>query len=195
MKKLIFGTMFFSLVMTAPASVMARVNIGVGVSMPVISFSSPPNVIAIPYTDVYAVPGIDVDLFFWNGWWWRSWQGNWYRSHYYDRGWNYYHNVPSFYSKVDPSWRRYYRERNWHGYRWNYERIPHRQLKQNWGNWGKSRHWEKQGAWGIQDHHSQPQQQKRFKQSRHFQHQGRHDGGGHGHGGGEEGRSGGRHNR
>ncbi|MGD0663676.1 MAG: hypothetical protein ABSD38_37035, partial [Syntrophorhabdales bacterium] len=39
---------------------------------PPIAFQGPPDVIAMPDTsDVYEVPGVDADLFFWNGWWWR----------------------------------------------------------------------------------------------------------------------------
>jgi hypothetical protein len=40
---------------------------------PPIPFTAPPDVIVIPETNVYVAPDIDVDLFFWNGWWWRLW--------------------------------------------------------------------------------------------------------------------------
>ena len=113
---------------------MAQVGISVSIGLPPpIAFAAPPDVIVIPDThDVYVVPGIDVDLFFWNGWWWRPWEGRWYRSRYYNRGWGYYSNVPSFYYDVDPGWRGYYRDRNWYGHPWNYERIHHQRLQRNW---------------------------------------------------------------
>ena len=110
--------------------------------------------------DVYVVPDIDVDMFFWNGWWWRLWEGRWYRSHYYDRGWGYYNNVPSFYFDVDPGWRGYYRDHNWYGHPWNYERIPNPRLQQNWKSWHNDRHWERQGTWGVQSYQPRPQQQR-----------------------------------
>ena len=48
---------------------MARVDVGVSISLPpLIVFASPPELIVIPKTYVYVAPGIDVDLFFWNGW-------------------------------------------------------------------------------------------------------------------------------
>ena len=79
---------------------------------PPIPFVAPPEMVVIPETYVYVAPDIDVDLFFWNGWWWRLWEDRWYRSHYYNRGWGYYNNVPSFYFDVDPGWRGYYRDHN-----------------------------------------------------------------------------------
>ena len=129
--------------------------------------------IVIPDTnDVYVVPDIDVDLFFWNGWWWRLWEGRWYRSHYYDRGWDYYNNVPSFYFDVDPGWRGYYRDRNWYGHRWNYERIPHQRLHQNWKSWHNNRYWERQRTWGVENYQPRPQKQRQeLRQQRQQQYQ------------------------
>jgi hypothetical protein len=88
MKKLLFGTMLFALIIVVPISTMAEVDIYFNISLPPpIVFHEPPDVIVIPDTnDVYVVPYIDADLFFWNGWWWRLWEAHWYRSHYYDRG-------------------------------------------------------------------------------------------------------------
>ena len=118
MKHLLFGAMLFALVIVVPIPTMAAVNINVNISLPPpIVFEAPPEVVVIPDTDdVYVDPDIDVDLFFWNGWWWRLWEGRWYRSQYYNQGWVYYDNVPSFYFDVDPDWRGYYRNHDWHGH-------------------------------------------------------------------------------
>ena len=88
MKKLLFGTILLALVSVFPITTMAAVDISVNISLPPpIVFQAPPDVIVMPDTDdVYVVPDIDVDMFFWNGWWWRLWEGRWYRSQYYDRG-------------------------------------------------------------------------------------------------------------
>lgn len=88
------------------------------------------------------------------------WEGRWYRSHYYNQGWSYYRNVPSFYFDVDPGWRGYYRDHNWYGHPWNYERIPNQRLQQNWKGWQSNRHWEKQGTWGVQSYQPRSQQQR-----------------------------------
>src|SRR5512135_1627615 len=162
MNKLLFGTIFLALAVIVPVPAMAGVNIDIGISLPPpIVFEAPPAVIVLPDTDdVYVVPDIDVDIFFWNGWWWRLWEGRWYRSHYYNRGWAYYYNVPSFYFDVDPGWRGYYRDHDWYGHRWDYERIPNRRLQQNWRTWHNDRYWERQNTWGVQGYRPRPQQQR-----------------------------------
>lgn len=140
---------------------------------PPLPFDAPPDVIAMPDTDdVYVVPGIEVDLFFWSGWWWRPWGGHWYRSLYYNHGWGYYNAIPSFYYDVDPGWRGYYRDRNWYGHRWDYERIPHQRLQQHWKSWQNDRHWERQGTWGVRNYQPRPQQQRQeLRQQRQRQYQ------------------------
>ncbi len=158
---IIFGTFSLTLLTAVPTFTMASVDVHISIPPPPpIVFAGPPEVVVIPDTYVYVVPGIDVDLFFWDGWWWRLWEGRWYRSHYYDRGWAYYNHVPSFYFDVDPGWRAYYRSHNWYGHRWNYERIPYSRLQQNWKSWQNNRYWEKRGTWGVQSYQPRPVQQR-----------------------------------
>jgi len=164
MEKLLLGTILLALAIVVPMPTMARVDVSIGIGIPLpppVVFQAPPNVIVMPDTNyVYVVPDIDVDMFFWYGWWWRLWEGRWYRSHYYDRGWAYYDRIPSFYFDVDPGWRGHYRDHNWYGHRWNYERIPNRRLQQNWKSWQNNRHWERHGTWGVQSYQPRPQQQR-----------------------------------
>jgi hypothetical protein len=173
MKRLFFGTMLLALVIVVPIPTMSQVDINVRIGLPPpIVFATPPELVVIPDTYVYVAPDIDVDLFFWNGWWWRLWEGRWYRSRYYNRGWGYYRNVPAFYFDVDPGWRGYYRDRNWYGHRWDYERIPNQRLQQNWRSWQNNRRWERQGTWGVQNYQPRPQQQKQeVRQQRERQYQ------------------------
>jgi hypothetical protein len=163
MNKLFCGTIFLALAIAVPVSATAGVSIGFGISLPPpVVFHAPPEVIVLPDTDdVYVVPDIDVDIYFWGGWWWRFWDGRWYRSHYYDRDWGYYSRVPSFYFDIDPGWRRYYRDRNWYGHRWNYERIPDQRRRANWQNWKTNRYWERRRTWGVQDYRLRPQRERR----------------------------------
>ena len=151
MKKLFFGTMILGSVLAFPLPMMARIDVGISVSLPPpIVFAAPPEVVVIPETYVYAVPDSDVDMYFYNGWWWRLWDGRWYRSHRYDSGWAYYQRVPSFYTGIPSGWRNDYRDHRWRGHQWNYQRIPQQQVQRNWKSWEKSRHWEKQQTWGVQ---------------------------------------------
>jgi len=152
MKKLLLGTMLLASVIAVPLPTMARVDIGISISLPpLIVFAAPPEVVVIPETNVYVVPDLDVDIFFYNGWWWRPWEGRWYRSRQYNAGWVYYQSVPSFYVRIPSGWRDDYREHRWGGRQWDYQRIPHQQVQQNWRNWEKNKHWEKQNTWGVQD--------------------------------------------
>jgi len=164
MNKVLSGTILLAFAIVVPVSTMAAmdVNIGIGIGLPPpIVFEAPPAVIVIPDTRfVYAVPDIEVDLFFWNGWWWRLWEGRWYRSRYYNRGWTYYNRVPQFYFDVDPGWRGYYSEHNWYGHPWNYQPIPEQRLRQNWKTWQNNRYWERRGTWGVQRYQPRPQKQR-----------------------------------
>ena len=151
MKKLLFRTILLASVLLFPVPTMAEVNIGISIPLPpLIVFSAPPEVVVIPETYVYVVPDSDVDIFFYDGWWWRPWEGRWYRSRHYGSGWVYYQRVPSFYTRVPSSWRSDYRDRRWGGHQWNHQRIPHQELQRNWSTWKKSNHWEKQQTWGVQ---------------------------------------------
>src|SRR5512143_138186 len=167
MKKLVLWTILLVSAVVASVPAMAGVDVSIGISLPPpIVFAAPPDVIAMPETnDVYVVPDVDVDIYFWNGWWWRPWEGRWYRSHYYNRGWVSYNNVPNFYFDVDPGWRGHYRAHNWYGHQWNYERIPNRRLQRNWKNWHNDRHWERQRTWGVQGYKPRPHQE--IQESRH----------------------------
>jgi len=150
MKKFLVGTILLALVLVFPIPTMAAVDVGISISLPPIVFSAPPLTVVIPGTNVYAVPDSEVDIFFYGGWWWRPWEGRWYRSRNYDSGWARYRSAPSFYRGIPSGWRNDYRERRWKGHEWNYERIPHEQVQRNWRSWEKSRHWEKQNYWGVQ---------------------------------------------
>jgi len=152
MKKILLRAVFLALMVLMPVSVMAEVDVQVNVNIPLpppIVFPAPPEVVVIPETYVYAVPDVDVDIFFYSGWWWRPWDGRWYRSRHYDRGWVYYRQVPSFFRAIPPGWRHDYRDRRWRGYEWEHRRIPHRDAEKNWRGWQKDRYWEKEHYWGV----------------------------------------------
>ncbi len=150
MRRLLLGTMLLALAFVFPMKATAGVDVGVSISLPpLVVFSGPPEVVVLPETNVYVVPDLDVDVFFYGGWWWRPWEGRWYRSRSYDSGWGRYGGVPSFYRGIPSGWRNDYRERRWKGHEWSHKRVPHQQVQRNWRSWEKSRHWEKQDSWGV----------------------------------------------
>jgi hypothetical protein len=179
MKKLFFGTLFLALVLVLPVPTMARVNVSVGISLPPIVFGGPPELVVIPETNVYAVPSVDADIFFYGGWWWRPWNGGWYRSRSYDSGWGHYQGRPSFYRSVPSDWRNNYRENRWKGNQWNHQAVPHQQVQKNWKNWEKNKHWQKQNSWGVQgmknDRKGSRQQQQQHEQQGGHEQRGDHE--------------------
>jgi len=154
MKKLFFGIMLLALLTAFPFSSEAAVDVDVHIGIPLppaIVFSAPPLTVVIPETYIYAVPDVPQDIFFYGGWWWRPWEGRWYRSHSYDRGWAYYKGAPSFYPHVPPRWREDYRNHHWKGHPWKHQRVPAKQVQGNWRGWEKKKHWENQQHWGVPD--------------------------------------------
>jgi hypothetical protein len=152
MKKILSMIMFFAWVALARSPAAAEVSVRVGINIPlppVISFSVPPEVVVIPETYVYFVPDVEAEIFFFAGWWWRPWEGRWYRSRYYDRDWAYHDRAPSFYSQIPPGWRNDYRERRWKDHRWEQRRVPHGEMQKNWRSWQKNNYWEKENHWGL----------------------------------------------
>jgi hypothetical protein len=174
MKKLLFGTLLLALVIAGPiSSVMAaggRMDVGVSVPLPPpLMFPAPPQLVVIPETYVYAVPDVDVDIFFYGGWWWRPWEGRWYRSQRYDSGWGHYRGTPSFYGHVPSGWRNDYKQGRWKGHQWDRRKVPHQQAQKNWKGWERDKHWEKQNNWGVRGlkkPSKQPQQQYQGDQRR-----------------------------
>ncbi len=131
MKKLFLGSMLLALAISVPVSTIAGVKVSIGFPLPPpIVVATPPEVVVLPNTGVYAAPDLAVDLFFFDGWWWRPWEGRWYRSRSYHSGWAYYDGVPYFHGGVPSGWRDDYRAHRWHGQDWHYQRVSHPQLQQ-----------------------------------------------------------------
>ena len=133
---------------------------------PPIEFASPPGVIMIPETNVYVVPHLGEDMFFYGGWWWRPWGERWYRSRHYSSGWVYYEGVPSFHARIPSGWRDDYNNSRWRGHQWNYQQISYQQLQRNWSSRKESRDWEKQQTLGAQGLKPRTQQSSRAVHSK-----------------------------
>ena len=126
---------------------VAEAPIDMGVSVPLpppIVISGPPEMVALPDTDVYVVPDCDQDIYFYGGWWWRPWGGRWYRSLNYDSGWEFYNGVPGWYGGVYPHWRENFRNHMWGGERWDYRPVPYHDVRTNWKSWQSSGYWRNQ---------------------------------------------------
>jgi hypothetical protein len=160
MKKAMIGTLFLLVAVLVPFSASAQIGVSVNVGVPLpppIVFTAPPEVVVLPETNVYAVPDVEADIYFSQGWWWRPWEGRWYRSRQYDGGWAFYRQAPPpFYRNVPPGWRNDYREHRWRGREWNHERIPHGEMERNWRGWERDRHWQQRNAGGARGMEPRP---------------------------------------
>ncbi len=102
---------------------------------PPYAISAPPEVVPIPGTYVYFVPGIGVDILFYHGYWYRPYGGRWYRAPSYGGPWVYLspRRVPHVLITLPPGYRRLPP---------GYHPIPHAELQRNWQRWERERHWE-----------------------------------------------------
>ncbi len=143
---------------------------GVGVPPPPFMFAAPPVVIVIPGTYVYMVPDIDVDFLFFQGYWWRPYEGRWYRSRDYKGGWRYIEprSIPRGLRALPQDYR--------HRITPGHERIPHGDVQRNWKKWEKEKHWDRQGK----QHGARSEQGSRSQGKQDRGGRGKQDRGGHG---------------
>ena len=124
----------------------AGVNVNVGINLPAVRFAAPPHVVVIPGTYVYMVPDIDVDVLFFQGYWWRPYEGHWYRSRDYKGRWRYVEpgRIPPGLRALPQDYR--------HGLSPEYERRPHRNVQRNWKKWEREKYWDRRGEQGRGGH-------------------------------------------
>jgi hypothetical protein len=122
------------------------VNVTVGNNLPVYRFPAPPDLVVIPGTYVYMVPDIEMDLLYYQNYWWRPYEGRWYRSRDYNGQWS--SEEPRRIPNAIRSLPHDYRHRLSSGY----ERLPHRDVERNWERWEKEKYWDSRGEQGRGSH-------------------------------------------
>jgi hypothetical protein len=133
-----------------PAPASAEVNVNVTVPLPGLVIPAPPPLFVIPGTYVYFPPDVDVDIFFYHGYWYRPYRGGWYRSEGYNGPWHTIHRsrVPRAVINLPPTYRRVPS---------GHERLPFGAVHKNWRNWERERHWDRhregngRGSYGDHD--------------------------------------------
>lgn len=140
--KLVFLAVALSLLFAIAfsASVYAGVSVGIGINIPVFRFSAPPPLVVIPGTYVYYAPEADVDIVFYHGFWYRPYEGRWYRARGYNGPWANLApaRVPGVLIELPPDYRHVYA---------GHERIPYRDFNRNWRRWEKDKYWERNERW------------------------------------------------
>lgn len=172
MRKTVFGGIGLAVLLGAllfavgAKDASAEVSVSINIGPPPIVVAEPPEVVLIPRTQVYFVPG-GIDIFFYGGYWWSPRGDRWYRSKAYNGPWGVVNrrNVPAGVRGVPKDFRgRYERE----------PRIPY-------GQWKKGpKHHVKEDRRERKAEHREMKEHERDRM--------RHDGGKKGHDGGKKGR-------
>ena len=132
-----FGIMLFvSIGYASKSFAEVNVNIGINVPLPQLVIPAPPPVVVIPGTYVYYAPDVNVDIFFYQGYWYRPHHGHWYRARGYNGPWDYTapRKVPGVLFGLPQDFRH---SPSRHQY------IAHEHLKNNWRTWEREKHWDK----------------------------------------------------
>ncbi|MBA4374486.1 MAG: hypothetical protein C0402_16675 [Thermodesulfovibrio sp.] len=118
----------------------AGVSVGINIDLPAYTFGAPPPLVVIPGTYAYFAPEADVDIVFYGGYWYRPYEGRWYRGKGYNGPWRSVApgRIPGVLINLPHDYRHAYRE---------HPRIHYRDFNRNWRNWERNRHWEKNDRW------------------------------------------------
>src|SRR5512143_1758268 len=106
----------------------AEVSVSVNLGPPPIVVAEPPEVVLVPRSQVYFVPGLEFDVFFHNGYWWSPRGDRWYRARAYNGPWRIIdrRHVPRAVFRVPHDYRRaYVRERRIPYGQWTKDRMRH----------------------------------------------------------------------
>jgi|GEM_PF-964773 len=138
---------------------LAQVNINVNIGVPAIRVSSDPYTAVIPGTYIYFITESPENVFFYQGTWWRPYQGRWHRATGYNGPWSFVDagNVPPGLRGLPPGWRNLPP---------GHAKIKYSQVNKYWRQWEKERHWDKNA--GRQPGNAQPQ--SRGNQGNHGNH-------------------------
>jgi len=141
MKKRIFAELGVSVMLLIagllfPQESNAEVNVNIAIPLPGLAISAPPAMIVIPGSYVYYPPEVGVDIFFYRGYWYRPYRGQWFISAEYNGPWGSVAvgKVPRVVRGLPPYYRRVP-----HGY----EHMPYGTVRGNWQTWERERYWDR----------------------------------------------------
>jgi hypothetical protein len=132
---LVVGALFL-IIAFSPGRGDAGVHVSVGINLPVFRFAAPPALVVLPGTYAYFVPDAGVEIFFYHDYWYRPYEGRWYRATNYNGPWAHVvpGRVPGFFLNLPPNYRHVPP---------GHERIPYGQFRKNWRRWERERYWDR----------------------------------------------------
>jgi hypothetical protein len=130
------GALYLLFGLFYPGTTYAEVHVNIDIPLPGLVIPAPPALIVIPGTYVYYPPDVDVDIFFYHGYWYRPYQGGWFIADGYNGPWRSIgpRRVPGALISLPPTFR---------SIPPGHERMPHDMVQKNWRSWEKERHWDK----------------------------------------------------
>ncbi len=114
----------------------AGINLNIEIPLPGLGIIAPPAMMVVPDTYVYFAPDVEADLFFYRGYWYHPYRGEWYYSAEFSGPWGRVAigNVPSPLVNLPPDYRQVPP---------GHERMPYRMVKKNWKRWEEERYWDR----------------------------------------------------
>jgi len=112
----------------------AEVNVNIDMGPPALVLAPDPWLVVIPGTYVYFVVDLDADLFFYHGYWWRLYNGRWFRAVGPGGPWKHWPKVPPALLSLPPGWRNLPP---------GHMKLKHSEVKRNWRQWERQRRWDR----------------------------------------------------
>ena len=140
MKRFMLAVSAVFLLLLALPRAGSAIDIGIGGldleigGPPPVEITGPVELLPVPGRYVYFIPDIDADIFFYRDGWYRLYKGRWFRSDSYNGSWKHVRDVPPALIDLPPDYR---------SASSRFDRIPYRELRNNWERWEQERHWDR----------------------------------------------------
>jgi hypothetical protein len=117
-----------------PGQGRAGVAVNVEIPLPRLFLPLPPPLVVIPGTYAYYPPGVEADIFFYHGYWYRPYRDRWFLSSDYNGPWRATDRAPRVLRGLPPTYRQHPS---------SHEHMPYGTVRQNWRSWEKDRYWDR----------------------------------------------------
>lgn len=110
-------------------------NTEIDITPPLLEITGRPVLFPIPGRYVYFVADIDMDIFFYQGRWYRPYKEHWFRATDYDGPWEIIRDAPAPLKDLPPDYR--------NGAPRGFYRVPYSEVRDNWEVWEKEKYWDR----------------------------------------------------
>jgi hypothetical protein len=154
--------LLLTVALTMPLNAQAGINVDIGINLapPAYVIHKPPPVAVIPGSYVYFVPGVRLDILFYHGYWYRPYEGRWYRGRSYNGPWHQVvtRRIPSAVLHIPPDYRRS---------RHSYRSVPYGRMEKNWRKWERDRYWDRSNMKHVRERRVEDRRDNQREHGRH----------------------------